>query len=175
MTSANSAVAHHPYDILNLDAPGKLVFMPCPGTKGVSLADTFAQLAELGVNAVVSANPDDELQKLNATAIPELCEQHAMRWFHLPAPDDAAPKPAFHQAWLANRVAILSVVARGGTVAIHCKGGSGRTGMIAALIMLELSEMHVTERIQALRPNALRLPVQIACIQEHFPGYPEKY
>lgn len=161
----------HPYDILDLATPGKLLFMPCPGTKGVSLADTFVQLANLGVTAVISATPSDEMSKLGAEDIPQQCQAHSMKWFHLPAPDDGAPKPQFHQAWINHRVDIVSALARGGIVAIHCKGGSGRTGMVAALIMTELNEPHVTERIQALRPSALRLPVQIACIQEHFPDF----
>lgn len=174
MTTEMNDVACHPHDILDLDAAGKLVFMPCPGTKGVSIEDTFAQLAQLGVSAVVSANPEEELALLNAQAIPQLCQANDMQWFHLPAPDDGAPKPEFHQAWLKKRVEIMSVIVRGGTLAIHCKGGSGRTGMIAALIMNELEEPHVTERIQALRPNALRLPVQVACVQEHFPDFKVK-
>lgn len=171
MTTEQNDIACHPHDILDLEAAGKLVFMPCPGTKGVSIADTFEQLAQLGVTAVISANPNDELERLQAQTIPEHCQAKSMRWFHLPAPDDASPKPEFHQAWLQYRVEIMSILVRGGTVAIHCKGGSGRTGMIAALVMNELREPHVTERIQALRPNALRLPVQIACVQEHFPDF----
>lgn len=49
---------------------------------------------------------------------------------------------------------------------IHCKGGSGRTGLIAAVLRLQqgLSLEEATRQVQALRPKALQHPVHVRWI-----------
>lgn len=46
---------------------------------------------------------------------------------------------------------------------IHCHGGSGRTGMMAAILMLELgyAPAQVKSQIQLIRPKSLTSPVQV--------------
>lgn len=50
---------------------------------------------------------------------------------------------------------------RGGVLAIHCKGGSGRTGLIAARILMArgVEREAAVAAVQALRPNAISHPV----------------
>jgi protein-tyrosine phosphatase len=154
----------HPYDALSLGDGGKLIFTPCPGTKGVGLAESLAQLREAGADAVISMTPSDELAKLEVAALPEMVAEAGMRWFHCPVEDDAAPGPAFEQAWAANRDAVIALVSRQGGIAIHCRGGSGRTGFMAALILREMSmdSGQADTLVKGLRPNALTLAVHTA-------------
>jgi protein-tyrosine phosphatase len=104
--------------------------------------------------------PSDELSKLEVAVLPEAVAAAGMRWFHCPVEDDAAPGPAFEQAWAANRDAVMTLVSRQGSIAIHCRGGSGRTGFMAALILREMG-MDGTRAdilVKRLRPKALTLP-----------------
>ncbi|WP_315709725.1 hypothetical protein [Brenneria uluponensis] len=43
----------HPFDILTLDNGAKLIFTPCPGTKGVPLADALKPLKKAGAQVVI--------------------------------------------------------------------------------------------------------------------------
>ena len=163
----------HPYDALPLVDGGKLIFTPCPGTKGMSLAESLAQLREAGAHTVISMTPSDELARLEVAALPDAVAQAGMRWFHFPVEDDAAPGPGFEQAWAANRDAVMALVSRQGGIAIHCRGGSGRTGFMAALILREMGMdgARAVALVKGLRPKALTLPAQIdylaACDGRH--------
>ena len=153
----------HPCDVLPLVDGGKLIFNPCPGTQGVGLAESLAQLREAGAHAVISMTPSEELAKLEVAALPEVVVQTGMRWFHLLIEDDAAPGPAFEQAWAANRDAVMALLSQQGGIAIHCRGGSGRTGFMAALILREMGMdgADADALVRRLRPKALTLPAHI--------------
>jgi protein-tyrosine phosphatase len=153
----------HPYDALPVPGGGKLILTPCPGTKGAELADSIEQLRQAGADAVITMTPDDELKRLGVTGLPETVARRGMRWFQFPIEDDAAPGPELERAWAANREAVLSLLSRRSGIAIHCRGGSGRTGFMAALILREMGTdgAHADALVKQLRPNALQLPAHI--------------
>lgn len=150
----------HPQDALRLPTGGELIFTPCPGTQGASLEESLAQLREAGAQAVITLTPADELARLEVAALPEAVAAAGLGWFHLPLEDDAAPGRDFEQAWTAERDAILSLVSGHGSVAIHCRGGSGRTGLMAALILRAMGTdgASADAQVKGLRPRALTLP-----------------
>jgi protein-tyrosine phosphatase len=129
----------------------------------VGLAESLAQLRLAGAEAVISMTPTDELEKLKVPALPQVVASAGMRWFHLPVEDDAAPGPAFEQAWTNHRDAVMAALARKGGIVIHCQGGSGRTGLMAALILREtgMDGSQADTLVKGLRPNALTLPAHI--------------
>lgn len=153
----------HPFDILPLNS-GQLIFTPCPGTKGASLAESLQHLQAAGAAAVITLMPQQELTQNNADNISDICQEHGLAWFQLPIEDDCAPEQAFEQAFSAHKAAILTLLQAGKTVAIHCKGGSGRTGLMAAILMTQLgySKADATAQVQQLRPKALCHPVHQA-------------
>jgi protein-tyrosine phosphatase len=48
-------------------------------------------------------------------------------------------------------------------IALHCKGGTGRTGTAIALILLELGwpVNKIIKEVQSVRPKALRIKKQL--------------
>lgn len=150
----------HPFDILPLSS-GQLIFTPCPGTKDARLHDSLAQLKAAGAAALITLMPAQELTQNNADNIGAICNELGLQWFQLPIEDDCAPEQAFEQAFTTNKAAILALLQQGQTVAIHCKGGSGRTGLMAAILMTQLgySKADATSRVQQLRSKALCHPV----------------
>ena len=166
----------HPYDALPLADGGKLIFTPCPGTKGVGLAESLAQLRQAGADAVISMTPSDELARLEVAALPEAVAAAGMRWFHCPVEDDAAPGPDFEKAWAANRDAVLALVFQQGSIAIHCRGGSGRTGLMAALILREMGMdgARADAVVKGLRPKALTLQAHTDYLAARDGGYPKQ-
>jgi len=163
-------LATHPYDILILPDSGRFIFTPCPGTKGVDLATSISQLHQAGADAIITMMSDEELAKFEVSDLPEVVKQNDMTWFHFPVEDDAAPDDKFEQSWQYRKSEVLSMIKQGKCIAIHCRGGSGRTGFMAAVIMRELGmdEKQATDLVKSLRPNSLKLPVHTKYLSTHY-------
>lgn len=148
----------HPFDTLLLDQGGSLIFTPCPGTKGIDLPTSIDQLKQAGAKAVITLMPDEEMARFEVETLPEVCEQHGLKWFHLPIEDDTAPAVEFQKAWAEHKQQVNSILDKNGTLAIHCKGGSGRTGLMAAIILLErdIDFDQAVSMVKRMRPNALK-------------------
>lgn len=151
----------HPFDILQLET-GAFIFTPCPGTKGVGLSQSVAELKAAGAKAIITLMYDEELVKNGAQQLVIECEQAGLSWFQLPIVDDDAPNEAFSLAFNKHLNEILAIIKSGGSVAVHCKGGSGRTGLVIGLLMHELgyAKNDIVTQVQAIRPKSLHNPVQ---------------
>ncbi|MGL6316722.1 cyclin-dependent kinase inhibitor 3 family protein [Vibrio sp. WXL103] len=156
----------HPTWQLDLDK-GALILTPCPGTKDADLDTSLAQLKEQGVEAVVTALDDAELASKDVAALGEKAQALGMQWFQIEIEDDCAPGADFAAKWQAASPALHAVVDNGGKVAMHCMGGSGRTGLLAAHLLLEKNWPldTIVEQVKALRPGAFSKPVQVDYIQ----------
>ncbi|HCK5048212.1 TPA: cyclin-dependent kinase inhibitor 3 family protein [Pseudomonas aeruginosa] len=160
---------NHPYDRLSIPGiQGKLIFTPCPDTKDSSLVDSLATLKQAGASAVISLMPASELASNGAEDIGKQCQAQDMAWFHLPVADEQVPLEDFGQGWKACKQSILERLNAGQDIAIHCKGGSGRTGLIAARIMIEagIPRADAIALVQALRPKAIQHPAHINWITQ---------
>ncbi len=158
----------HPYDIMELRNSATILLTPCPGTKEADIISSVAQLQKAGASAIITLMPKEEMQRFNAVSLPEICEQNAIRWIHLPIEDNTAPQAEFQASWQQHREYLHQLLAQEGTVAIHCKGGSGRTGLMAAIILIEqgMPLEEVISSVQALRPKALKVPAHHAYISQ---------
>lgn len=163
----------HPFDSLPLDPlnehGAKLIFTPCPGTKEQGLAESLSTLKAAGTQMLLTLMFDDEMARNDVSDMAAQCVSQHITWVQLPILDDAAPGAEFEASWLANKAQILAVLNRQGTIAVHCKGGSGRTGLVIGLILASLGwpKDKVVTAVQALRPKALAHPVQ----REYFDGF----
>ncbi|PMG61397.1 phosphatase [Vibrio splendidus] len=155
----------HPTWQLDLEQ-GALVLTPCPGTKEATLDASLAQLKEQGVEAIVTALDDHELASKDVAALGEKTRALGMQWFQIEIEDDCAPGADFATKWQAASPALHQVVDNGGKVAMHCMGGSGRTGLLAAHLLLEKSwdMSKIVQEVQALRPGAFTKPIQVEYI-----------
>ncbi|MFT5277532.1 MAG: protein-tyrosine phosphatase [Glaciecola sp.] len=153
----------HPYDILTLDNGAKLIFTPCPDTKGANLVESISTLKQAGANMLITLMFDEEMEKNNVSSLSSGCEKQGIEWIQLPIIDDEAPNEIFEPLWGTQKPNILSVINKKGVIAVHCKGGSGRTGLVIGLILLSLGWpcKKVIETVQTIRPKALKDDVQL--------------
>ncbi|HLT37870.1 MAG TPA: dual specificity protein phosphatase family protein, partial [Enhygromyxa sp.] len=148
--------------------PGRVGLTILPGRRDWRrrLDEDLATLREQGVAAVVCLVPAEELERYGVAG---LCEGYRAAGF------DLLPLPLLDQkgasastlkeaaAWIEARVAA------GETVLIHCVGGLGRSGMIAAgwLRSRGISADEALAIVRAARgPRAVETAVQEQCVRE---------
>ena len=146
-----------PIKIENSNA--RVILTPCPGTKGVDLSASLAQIKQAGVAAVLTLMTQDELEENSLSVLGKAIKAKGISWFHLPIADELCPDNRFTEAWESAGPAIHRLLEKGKSIVLHCKSGSERAGLITAQIFLERGEalMPVMEHIQAIRPDAFTL------------------
>ena len=147
----------HPLFRLAIEnSEAEILLTPCPGTKEADLTTSLDEIKAAGAEAILTFMTQAELDKNNISDIGESIKAKGMSWFHLPIVDDEAPQSPFSDAWETAGPAVHRLIEQGKNIAVHCKGGSGRTGLISAQILLERGEaiQPLMKRIQKLRPNA---------------------
>ncbi|QXB55606.1 tyrosine-protein phosphatase [Aeromonas sp. FDAARGOS 1415] len=150
----------HPFwslEVLRLD--GQLLLTPCPGSQQVALTRALAQLQLAGAGGVLTLMTQEELTAQGLTDLGPQVDARGMAWFHLPIADDQAPDVAFEQAWPRVLPELLALLREGRHLVIHCHGGSGRTGLAAALLLMTqgLPQQEAMAVIRARRPRAFTL------------------
>ena len=163
-------MAVHPFDTLTLPNGTTLMFTPCPGTKDTPINDALQSLHDGGADAIVTLLPDEELAALSIPSLGAEVAKQGLVWFQLPIEDDEEPCDPFKQAWDNSKADLLHLFNRGKTIAIHCRGGSGRTGLMAAILLLESGEQWpaVQAGIQSIRPKALTHSAHLRFLKKHY-------
>lgn len=161
-------MTHPTWELKIQEGQSALLLTPCPGTKETDLPCSIEQLRKQGVQAVVTALEFDEMAKAGVSELPKKVQELGMVWIHLPIEDDCAPGEYFASEWKKVSPTLHKIINQGGKVAIHCMGGSGRTGMLAAHLLLELGWdlKTIKSKIKALRPGAFTKTVQIEYITQ---------
>ena len=158
----------HPLFPLTIkNSKAKIILTPCPGTKEADLSTSLNEIKATGAQAVLTFMTKAELDKNELSDIGKSVKGKGMSWFHLPIDDDEAPQAPFLTAWETAGPAVHRLIEQGKTIAVHCKGGSGRTGVVAAQILIERGEKiePVMKRIKLLRPNAFMHACHRDCLE----------
>lgn len=147
---------------------GSLLLTPCPGTLGSDLESSLRELQAAGATAVVTLMTRPEMVTHRVQNMESQCSASGLAWFHLPVEDEGAPSEEFAEVWKRVRADIHARLDRNEAIVIHCKGGSGRTGVVAAQILMErgVSMKDAVDQVRALRPNAFAHAVQVYYITE---------
>lgn len=135
------------------------------------LALDLDRIAEWGATSVVSVI---EMHELAALGVPDLglkVRARSMAWHHLPVEDAHAPAAAFAKPWADARPALLRELREGRRIVVHCKGGLGRTGTIAALLLIASghASRDAIRIVRRARPGAIETPEQEAWLLAHSP------
>jgi len=158
----------HPLQIATLDTPvgGRIGMTFCPGKRdpmamtGPWDRDVEVDLqavAEWGASVVVTLMEAHELTQLEVSDLGERVEASGLRWLHLPIRDVSIPGPPFEAAWETAGENLRSRLRSGDRILVHCRGGLGRTGLIAARLLIELGEApdQALAQVRAARPGAV--------------------
>jgi hypothetical protein len=113
--------------------PGKMAVLSSPRGGGL-LDDEIHRWRLAGVDAVVSLLMEDEIVFLNLGAEAELIRKQGMQYLSFPIPDQCAPASREDTLQLVTRLGAL--LSQGKNVIVHCRGGVGRSPMIAACVLV---------------------------------------
>lgn len=149
------------FGIADLDAGGgRLALCPMPGGAGDYAGDLAAVLL-WSPQMVVTMTGAEELQGA-AGALGDDLARAGIVWRHLPVADFAAQSVALMLDWPRVSAEAREVLAAGGRVLVHCRGGCGRSGMAVLRLMVEAGEAPeaALARLRAVRPCAVETAAQ---------------
>lgn len=164
----------HPLQIAEIAAGpglGKVGLTFCPGKKQPG-ARTGAWDRDLGLDLdaiaqwnaamVVTLVEDHELEKLEVAGLRAEVEARHMAWYHFPMVDGSIPNATFAGAWSVIGEECRAILRDGFNVLVHCKGGLGRAGTMAAVLLTELGMYYerAIELVREARPGAIENQAQ---------------
>lgn len=169
----------HPLQIATVSAGpglGQIGLTFCPGKKDPhamtgawnrDLGLDLKAVADWGAAAVVSLVEHHELANLGVPHLGEAVIRHHMDWLHLPIPDVSVPDNGFEAAWTTAGEGLRARLRDGAGVLVHCKGGLGRSGLIAARLLIELGHDPdaAVAAVRKARPGAIETGEQLGFVK----------
>lgn len=171
----------HPLKIATVDVPGatgRIGVTFCPGKKQPNAATgawdrdlhtDMSAIREWGADTLVSLVEEDEMSDLGVKVIDMngATRDHEVAWVHLPIRDVSAPDIDFELAWVHAGPALREDLRAGRDLVVHCKGGLGRAGTVAARLLIEagVDVEEAMERVRKARPGAIETDAQEAYLR----------
>jgi ADP-ribosylglycohydrolase/protein-tyrosine phosphatase len=148
----------------------------CPGKSGTSVFGApwardldvdIAAIRAWGASLVLTLIEDHEFELLQVQGLGEAVRAAGMTWIHAPIRDVDVPGEDFERRWAVVGHKVRAELRRANRVLIHCRGGRGRAGMIAARLMVELGESpaEAIRRMRDARPGTIETSAQEAHVR----------
>lgn len=159
---------------------GTLGLTLCPGKRGSSLSGVrwerdlkadVAVIAAWGASKVVTLIEEHEFALLGVERLPEAVRAAGIAWHHLPITDVSVPDERFERTWPAVWSQLSASLDAGKRVLVHCRGGLGRAGTVAALMLIECGEAPemAIKRVRSVRPGAIETAEQERWVRQRAP------
>ena len=120
------------YTIIGLKS-GRLSIMAHPRGNDW-LEDEIKALRQAGIDVLVSLLTRSEISELNLAAEPNLCLNEGIEYLALPVADRQVPP--FQPATFEFLARLNDLLIEGKHLAIHCRMGIGRSGLVAASLLV---------------------------------------
>ena len=141
--------AAHPLQIASINPgewSGKLGVTICPGKQGDSvfgapwgrdLKQDLDVIRDWGAAMIITLVEAHELKMLGVPDLGPQVRERGIEWRHLPIADMQAPGSTFNAAWPSVSLEIQDLLRHGQRVLVHCRGGLGRAGTVAACVLID--------------------------------------
>ena len=154
--------------------PGKHDRMSHTGIWERDLAIDLDAVKAWGAKLVLTLVEPFELQALKVPSLGSEIQHRGLDWRHLPIADFSVPDSHFEEQWLTHGRDIRDLLCGGSDIVVHCKGGLGRAGMIAARLLVELGMPpdDAIRKVRAARKGAIETAAQLALVRRTKPIVP---
>ncbi|MCB1334100.1 MAG: dual specificity protein phosphatase family protein [Roseivivax sp.] len=141
---------------------GILAICPLPGSDGDYYGD-LEHIRGWAPAMVLSLTTEIEMFMSKSQGLGNDLQDRGTRWLHLPVEDMGIPDAAFMARWPEVSATARRALTGRGRVLIHCKGGCGRSGMVALRLMIEAGEApdEALARLRSVRPCAVETDAQM--------------
>ena len=128
---------------------GEIGMTLCPGRKDITnlagdldrdLQSDLAVIADWGATALLSLIEPHEFEALGVAHMNQVLPA-GIAHYVVPIVNRARPSGTWERAWATIGPQVRERLALGERVVIHCRGGLGRTGMVAARLLIEFGEV----------------------------------
>lgn len=160
---------------IGIDGREAIALTECPG-RSTPYADSLARIIAWQPSLVISLIEEHEFPAGTAAFEAALAEK-GIGWRHFPIRDYDVPGSG--APWASVSKAARSVIDDGGRILIHCRAGLGRSGMIAARLLVErgMAPEQAIIEVRAARPGAIETEAQerwIGCDPPAAPQSPRR-
>ena len=131
----------------------------CKGT----LESEMRRLVVHKVALMVGLIEDTELCCIDYDDVVDAARRALIRTTRFPLRDFSAPPPAQEHDWQKLLSDAARVLRQGRSIAVHCMAGDGRSGLLAACLLVDLGfpATYALRELRAARPQAIETGVQL--------------
>ena len=123
-------------------------------------------IAGWGATTLVSLMEEHEFAEFGVPGLGKAAEEAGLEWHLLPIRDVDVPDGRFERLWVYSGHVLRRKLKAGERIVLHCRGGLGRTGTIAARLAIEsgLAPEDALRRVREARPDRVETRKQEAYV-----------
>ncbi|HHA2734539.1 TPA: cyclin-dependent kinase inhibitor 3 family protein [Stenotrophomonas maltophilia] len=145
-------------------APGKYQEAAMTGAWARDLEQDTSAIRQWGAAHLISLLEPWEFSQLRIECLPQVVEGQGISWHGLPITDGAAPDHRLLERWPVLGSMLVQGLHSGQRIVVHCKGGLGRAGTVAAMLLLQSRTVRTAQAaidsVRRFRPGAVETVVQ---------------
>jgi protein-tyrosine phosphatase len=159
----------HPLRFDSIDWPtsaAKIGLTICPGKQGRGLYSgiwkrdlqkDFDVISGWPTKILITLMESHEFALLHIKDFELKATQQQFEWLHLPIEDMHVPTNKWMNSWPELSLRLRKALEQDQNLVIHCRGGLGRTGIVAALLLIDqkVDNQQAISMVRKVRPGAI--------------------